>query len=97
MRPSLDVGDIGIIAEVPADAIKIGDIIKYRSEGDISIIHRVIDIQETETTRHFITKGDANDSPDTEPVIPENVEGRLVFTIPKIGWISTVIKSFFTG
>jgi signal peptidase len=97
MRPSLDVGDIGIIAEVPADTIEIGDIIKYRSEGGISIIHRVIDIQVTETTRHFITKGDANDSPDTEPVIPENVEGRLVFTIPKVGWISTVIKSFFTG
>jgi len=97
MRPMLDTGDIGIIAKVPTDTIKVGDVIQFRTEADIEIIHRVIEIQETETAKYFITKGDANDTPDIDPVKPEYVEGRLVFTIPKIGWISTAIKNFFTG
>jgi signal peptidase len=60
-------------------------------------MHRVIEIQETAGAKRFITKGDANDSPDVEPVIPQNVVGKVVVTIPKIGWVSIVVKRFFTG
>jgi len=29
--------------------------------------------------------------------MPENVVGKAVMTIPKIGWASVAVKQFFTG
>lgn len=97
MSPVMEAGDVVIIAKLPADIIKEGDVIQFRKEEKITVMHRVIEIQETEGAKYFITKGDANDEPDRDPVIPANVVGKLVLTIPKIGWASMVIKSFFTG
>ena len=97
MTPTMDVGDVVIIAKVPTDVIKPGDIIQFRRPERVTVMHRVVEIQETEGTKRFITKGDANDEPDDDPVIPENVVGKAVFNIPKIGWIAIVVKSFFTG
>ncbi len=96
MRPAMDVGDVVIIAKVSADTVTEGDIIQFRREDD-TIMHRVIEIQEIEGATFFITKGDANNAPDPEPVIPENVVGKLVLTIPKIGWVAIAIKNFFGG
>ena len=89
MRPSLDVGDIVIISEVPIDEIKEGDIIQYRTEN-IPVVHRVYDVSDTNV---FLTKGDDNDKPDSDPVIAGQIMGKVAFTIPKIGWISIYVKS----
>ncbi len=98
MEPKMYPGDVVIIAKVPADNIQTGDIIQFRVPEEVTIMHRVIEIQETEEGgKVFITKGDANDEPDSEPVIPQNVVGKAVLTIPKIGWASVVVKQFFTG
>ncbi len=97
MSPVMEAGDVVIIAKVSADVIKEGDIIQFRKEEKITVMHRVIEIQDTEGAILFITKGDANDEPDKDPVIPANVVGKLVLTIPKIGWASIMVKSFFTG
>jgi signal peptidase len=96
MRPAMDVGDVVIIAKVPADTVTEGDIIQFR-QGDDTVMHRVVEIQEIEGATFFITQGDANNEPDDDPVIPENVVGKLVLTIPKIGWVAIAIKNFFTG
>jgi len=93
MRPTMDVGDVVIIAKVPADQVKQGDIIQFRKEK-VSMMHRVVEIEETEAGKFFITKGDANDQPDIDPVIPENVVGKLVFTIRKIGWAAIAVEQF---
>jgi hypothetical protein len=45
----------------------------------------------------FITKGDANGSPDSDPVSPQAVIGREIFVIPKIGWISIAVKKLLSG
>jgi len=96
MRPTMDVGDIVIIAKMPADVVKLGDIIQFRRPEKVTMMHRVVEIQEVGGSKLFITKGDANDEPDADPVIPENVVGKAVFNIPKIGWVAIVVKGFFT-
>lgn len=96
MRPAMDVGDVVIIAKVTPDTIKPGDVVQFR-EGNYTVIHRVIEVVEIEGSKFFITKGDANNKPDTNPVIPGNVVGKAVFTIPKVGWVAIVVKGFFTG
>ena len=97
MRPVMDAGDVVIVAKIPTDTIEVGDIIQFRMPDKITIMHRVIEIQGTEGAKSFITKGDDNDAPDADPVIPENVVGKVVFTVPKVGWVAIVIKNFFTG
>ncbi len=84
------------MGEALADVINEGDIIQFRKER-VTVMHRVVEIEETEAGKFFITKGDANKDPDSDPVIPENVVRKLVFKIPKLGWVAIVIKGFFTG
>ena len=97
MRPTLDVGDVVIIAKVSADTIEPGDIIQFREAERVTTLHRVVEIQESEGGMVFITQGDANSEPDANPVIPENVVGKAIFDIPKIGWAAIAVKEFFIG
>jgi signal peptidase len=98
MEPKMYPGDVVIIAKVPTDNIITGDVIQFRVAEGVTVMHRVIDIEETEDGgKNFITKGDANDEPDSDPVIPDNVVGKAVMTIPKIGWASVAVKEFFSG
>jgi signal peptidase I len=94
MTPTLQVGDVIITVEASPNDIKIGDIIQYSGENEI-IAHRVVDIQQQGGTKYFITKGDDNNAPDPEPVSPSQVIGKTLFTIPKLGWVSIAIKTFF--
>lgn len=85
MEPSMEVGDVVLMRETDPENIKVGDVIQYRVPVG-SIIHRVIEIEETDTGLVFITQGDNNNTPD-EPVLESQVEGRIVYTIPKVGWV----------
>jgi len=57
------------------------------------VIHRVIDIQGSGDSKQFITKGDANDNPDIDPVSPEQVKGEVMFAVPKPGWVTLILRS----
>jgi len=94
MTPTLQVGDVIVTVETSPNNIKIGDIIQYSGENEI-IAHRVVDIKQQGSTQYFITKGDDNNAPDPDPVSPSQVIGKTVFTIPKLGWASIILKTFF--
>lgn len=91
MKPTIDVGDIVIISKTPPEEIHIGDIVQYRTQN-IPIVHRVHEIYNENNTIFFITKGDANDNPDSEPILSENIMGKVIFNIPKIGWLPIFFK-----
>jgi len=87
MRPTIEVGDLIILMKTSAEKIKPGDIIQYiTTEG--MVVHRVIGIRDG----LFITKGDAVDTPDPDPVHPLNVRGKVIAIIPKLGWASIYLK-----
>ena len=92
MQPTFDVGDLIIAVKVPADRIAIDDILLFMTPHGLTA-HRVVDIRISDKTRIFITKGDANNAPDIEPVHYVNVKGKVVLTFPKIGWFSIYMKS----
>ena len=96
MRSTLDVGDIVLIHDLPFEEINEGDIIQYKTEEMVlPVVHRVHDIYESENGIVFITKGDDNDLPDSEPILPGSIMGKVVFNIPKIGWIPITVKNVF--
>jgi signal peptidase len=96
MQPALNPGDITIIISTPPSTIEVGDIIQYRT-ADAPITHRVTDTYTSGGSRWFITQGDANNAPDPDPVGQDQVMGKVVFTIPQLGWVSIALKEFATN
>ena len=94
MRPTLEVGDIAVTVQTSPEAIKIGDIIQYWKQGEPApTIHRAIEIYKSGATTYIVTKGDANTAPD-DPITPTGTVGKVIFVIPKLGWISIHLKAF---
>ncbi|WP_267130311.1 hypothetical protein [Gordonia spumicola] len=62
--------------------------------GDPSVTtHRIISIvYDASGTRRFITKGDANNSTDPVQLVEEQIRGRLIYSIPKLGYLNNVMS-----
>ena len=92
MSPTINVGDL--VISTKSNDINIGDIIEYWDFETKSVIaHRVVDIINSDGRQMYITKGDANREPDLSPIVPEQVIGKVIFVIPKIGWLSLWVKT----
>lgn len=92
MSPAIDKGDVVIIKRVTPEEVAVGDVIQFRVES-MPIAHRVVAIEEREGGFVFRTKGDANPSVDTDPVLPEQVVGKVVMVVPKVGWATIALRS----
>jgi signal peptidase len=87
MEPAIQTGSIVFVKDVPAERVEEGDVITYGDDGGNLITHRVIERHSTDTSIRFITKGDANENPDHEPVYRSDLVGKVVFSIPFIGYV----------
>lgn len=96
MEPGIKKGDVVLMRKIPGENAKPGDIVQYRSEK-ISILHRVLEVREKNGVISFVTKGDANKATDPEPVSPQQVVGRMICVVPKIGWATLVFKTLTGG
>ena len=90
MEPKLLAGDVVITREVLTESIEVGDVVRFK-QGGVYILHRVIEVQESEGELTFITQGDANNVVDA-PVPASQIEGKVILTIPKIGWVSIAVR-----
>lgn len=93
MVPSIQLGDMVISKVVGPNDIKIGDVISYRTDNGIPIIHRVVGLIEKDGKILFETKGDANDAKDSMPVPQEKVIGRFVYKVSRVGYVVQFIKT----
>lgn len=91
MEPALPLGGVVFIKPVEPADIGPGSIIAYRS-GEPLITHRVVDVID-ESELSFITKGDANQSPDLSPVPAASVVGKVIFDVPYLGYLAAFVKS----
>ena len=92
MQPTLNVGDIVVIQKTPIETLKQGDIIQY-TDNNVTYVHRIYAIDTDAQQKYIITKGDANDLPDSTPIVPDQILGKSLFTIPQLGWIQIFIKN----
>lgn len=89
MVPSIGVGSVVAIKPVNPDNLEVGDVICYRFSETTSVTHRIIEVND----EGFITKGDANEDPDQLAVKKEDVIGKVVFTLPLIGYLSSFTRT----
>lgn len=100
MEPTIKVEDAIVIVREEAENLKVGDIITFTSNdprySGLIITHRIVGIQKSETgTILFRTKGDNNNSEDSALVPSDNVYGRVMLKIPKIGYIQYVLTQSY--
>lgn len=82
MLPLIDNGDVAILTNgFDYDSLAIGDVVVYRVETSYSIIHRIIDIQESEAGRVYTCKGDANAGKDPYQILNEHINWLLIGVI----------------
>ena len=91
MAPTFQVGDMLVVSPVDPSFIVVGDVIQF-TKGDATIVHRVVEIQPFQGVFWFVTKGDANDAPDSELVSETEIIGKVVFNIPKIGLVNLGLR-----
>ena len=100
MVPKIKVYDVIINFKVdsPKD-IKVGDVITFKSTSamtyDMTITHRVKDIQIVNGEYEYITKGDNNAIADLAPAKYSNVIGRAIIKIPQLGRVQFFVASKF--
>jgi signal peptidase len=51
-------------------------------------LHQPGGLRFTGTGREFVTRGYANGAADPEPITPEQVRGRVWYSVPKVGWLA---------
>lgn len=91
MSPTLKLGALIIVKEAEPKEILKDDIITYRGSGDSVVTHRVTKIEDEGST--FITKGDANKTADPIPLDSNRLIGKVMFSIPYIGFLLKPIRT----
>lgn len=96
MQPGIGAGSLIVTRPVAPEDIEVGDIITVQLESGKAayVTHRVTHRFPTiGGDLRFETQGDANDSPDADLRRPEQVRGRLWYTVPYLGYVSTIVPS----
>lgn len=92
----ISIGDLILIKKT--NDYKIGDVITFIHEGEkVPTTHRIIGY----TDDGYITKGDANNTKDSLPVLKEEVIGEVIGHYPKLGrfclWIKEIGWIYIAG
>lgn len=90
MEPSLAVDDL--IFNCAQKEYQVGDIITFQS-GDALVTHRIIGVE----SGIFLTQGDANNAPDPQGVVPEQILGQVVGRIPRMGSLIGFLRTPLGG
>ncbi len=96
MVPTIKVNDAVIIKRVNNDDLQVGDIITFANEelnvNGYTITHRIVGKEKSSNGEYvYYTKGDNNNSEDDGIVKREDIYGKVILKIPKIGFVQNFI------
>lgn len=92
MEPTIKTGSVVVVK--PEADYKIGDVITFGpySKTQVPTTHRIHDIKVVDGQPVYITKGDANNAPDSREVRKKDIVGKVLFSIPYIGFAVEFVK-----
>ncbi len=93
MEPSIPTGSLVYIEGAQPEDIEAGDVIAFYGARDSAavITHRVV--ENNTLMGQFVTKGDANEKADVNPVSYEEFIGKLALSIPYLGRLAQLFTS----
>lgn len=88
MEPTFHTGSIILVKKVEDPTVmKEGDVITFVNENNQTVTHRIIDVLNQSGKPFYQTKGDNNEDPDSNLVIPDNVLAKYTgITVPYVGY-----------
>ena len=93
MEPTIHVGAAVIVKPTSDGIYEVGDIITFvSSTAEIAgqpNTHRIVGVSEINGQRLYITKGDANNTQDAEPVSASDIYGKVVWHTGSMKWFGT--------
>ena len=97
MTPRIFTGSLIFVK--PTDIYSVGDVISYKNaesgNSAPSITHRIIHIDNDNGTHLYTTKGDRNPSEDSQKVKEDQIIGKVILSLPLIGFASAFAKTKF--
>ncbi|OAV63083.1 signal peptidase I [Enteractinococcus helveticum] len=95
MEPTYSPGDM--VVSIPQDSYAIGDVVTFQPvSGDPTLVtHRVVAHRTGEDGVSYVTRGDANGQ-DDNPIIEEQVMGKVIYHVPYIGHVSNLFGQYRT-
>lgn len=92
MEPYYHVGSVVFVDKsATPEEVEVGDPITFKKSDDLVATHRVVEIHED--TQEFVTKGDANEVIDAEPIAFSQLVGKAGVSVPMLGYISIYMKT----
>jgi signal peptidase len=87
MEPTIMTGDVIIVK--PELEYKKHNVVTFKDSSNHIITHRIMEID----NGHVVTKGDANRSIDNGNISLNQILGKVIFIIPKLGFFIVFSKS----
>lgn len=86
MEPAIKTG--GIVIDKPEGAYQVGDVITFGmdTKSQVPTTHRIVSVS-SGPNPIYTTKGDANDAVDQTNTHLSDIHGKVIFTVPYIGYI----------
>lgn len=95
MEPAIPLGSLVVVQPREFGDVRVGDVVTFQLEsGEAAVVtHRVVgEGRASDGERVLVTRGDANDTADLEPVREPQMRGVLVYSIPLLGWMNVLIS-----
>ena len=95
MEPTMPPGALIVVKPTPNADLKVGDVITFQPvSGEPAVVtHRIEAIFYTvEGERSIRTRGDANNVADPTLLVPEQIRGRVIYSVPYLGQVNSVIN-----
>ena len=92
MEPNYHVGALVYVKETPQEELKEKDTISFYISDNTIATHRIIEVVEDEGKTYYRTQGDANEMEDASLTPYEKVIGKVIFSIPLLGYLSSFIQ-----
>jgi len=94
MEPAHKTGSLIYARDTDTQTLEVGDVITFQlADSETIVTHRIIEIQGESYDKQFITKGDNNDVADPSPVPADRVTGKVLFSIPYLGYLANYIQN----
>ena len=90
MEPAIKTGSLVIVK--PSVDYKVGDIITFKGDMKKPTTHRIYSMRIEEGNAIYSTKGDANNAPDNKEVKAGEITGKVLFTLPFVGYAVDTAK-----
>lgn len=92
MTPTIDAGGAALARSVPADDLRVGQIVSVLDAKGVRITHRIVRIDHIDGQTELVLKGDANQQPDAQPY-PVSSADRVFWHANRLGFVVNALGS----